>query len=451
MSATTRPLPEWFDAAKLGIFIHWTAAAIPGYGALRHPELGANADWETFFRDNPYAEWYQNSIAIPGSPAAVRHAERYGERPFDEFVAQFRAGIRSWDPEPWADLFARAGARYVVLVTKHADGFALWPTGQHHPHKPEWHAPRDVVGELAAAVRARGMRFGTYYMSGVDWSFGGLPITDMASLLAATPTTEEFAAYVYAQWHELIDRYEPSLLWNDMGSPPGLDVTSLFDHYLRRVPDGVINNRFDLVRQSTGDLDCDFLTPEYSTEAPAGRKWEACRGMGTSFGFNREETDATYTPAAELIRTLVDVVARGGNLLLNVGPTGAGDIPWAQANRLLSIGRWLEDNGHAIYATRPWVRASGTTADGLEVRYTATDDAVYALVLGAPTGDCVELDVGVDRDAMVATPSTGAWRSRPWTETPRGIRIDLAEPFDERPAVAFRLSPATAVRSDAAT
>ena len=105
----------------------------------------------------------------------------------------------------------------------------------------------------------------------------------------------------------------------------------LYERYYEAVPDGVINNRFDWINQTAGTVHCDFVTPEYSTQGDPNRKWESTRGIGTSFGFNREESDATYLSPDELVRMFVDLVAHGGNLLLNVGPTADGTIPWAQA------------------------------------------------------------------------------------------------------------------------
>jgi alpha-L-fucosidase len=440
-----RELPAWFDDAKLGIFIHWTAAAIPAFAPVREPDFfGASTDWAAQLRDNPYVEWYQNSLAIEGSPAALHHAEHHGDLPYDAFVEQFRANLEGWDPEPWAELFASAGARYVVLVTKHHDGFCLWPTAHANPHRSGWHSERDVVGELAAAVRARGMRFGTYYSGGLDWTFGGTPITDLRSLIAAIPQDETYLAYADAHWRELVERYEPCVLWNDIGYPAAADLEELFEWYLDRVPDGVVNNRFDMIRQTSGQLFADFVTPEYSTSVPAGRKWEACRGIGTSFGFNRQESEASYLSTDELVHLVADITARGGNLLLNVGPTGAGEIPFAQAQRLLALGWWLRVNGDAIHGTRPWLRPDGTTGDGLDVRYTASADAVHAIVLGSLPGPDVVLDLVLEGGADVRL--HGHHRALPWEEVPGGSRIDLPERPAESPAFALQVTPRDAVR-----
>jgi alpha-L-fucosidase len=442
---TDRALPRWFDDAKFGIFVHWTAAAVPAFAPVGPSpfELAADQGQEAAFAQSPYVEWYQNSLAIEGSPVRRHHAATYGDLPYDAFVSEFLAGHRGWNPHSWADLFGRAGARYVVLVAKHHDGVLLWPSAHRNPHKDAWQSERDVVGELAGAVRERGMRFGTYYSGGLDWTFGGLPITDFRSMITAIPQTADYLAYVDAHWRELIDRYEPCVLWNDIGYPAAADLDGLFTAYFDRVPDGVVNNRFDWIRQSAGQLHADFLTPEYSTEGAPGRKWESTRGIGTSFGFNREEGDDDYLSADDLVLMLVEVVSHGGNLLLNVGPTGDGTIPFVQARRLLALGWWLHVNGPALYDTRPWTRAEGTTADGLDVRFTSGDGALYAIVLGTPRRSRLELvDVPVDDSATIQL--LGRVDRLRWTRTDRGIAVELPDRPPPGPAISLRVSPAPA-------
>jgi alpha-L-fucosidase len=435
-----RALPGWYDDAKLGIFVHWTAAAVPAFAPVNESpfDLAAEGGWEEAMRRSPYTEWYQNSIAIEGSPAAIHHAEVHGNRPYDDFVGTFLDGHAGWQADPWADLFQAAGARYVVLVTKHHDGVLLWPSATPNPNKQRWGSDRDIVGDLATAVRHRGLRFGTYYSGGLDWSFGGLPMRDFQQMLEAIPQTDEFVAYVRAHWDELIERYQPDVLWADIGSPAALDLPALFERYYAAVPEGVINNRFDWMRQSVGQVHCDFVTPEYSTRGSRSRKWETCRGVGTSFGYNREEDEASYLSADELVRMFVDVVANGGNLLLNVGPNGDGTIPFIQAQRLLALGWWLNTNGDAIYGTRPWSRIEGTTADGLDVRYTTRDGAVFALVCGTPASDVVELDVTPAPGATVRV--LGHDADLPWEATSAGCRVTLPVRPADTPAFALRLS-----------
>jgi alpha-L-fucosidase len=444
-----RATPAWFDEVKLGIFVHWNAAAIPAFAPVAQiEELREDPDWVKAWRRLPFAEMYQNSMAIPGSATARHHEETYGDLPYDAFVDRFRDElIPGWEPDSWADLFARSGAGYVVLTTKTEDGFLLWPSATTNPNKERWQSDRDVVGELAAAVRARGLRFGTYYCGGLDWSFQGIPITDRASTVAAMPQSPEYIAYADSHWRELIDRYEPAVLWNDYGYPTAADIGSLFRHYVERVPDGVINNRFDGDPFECGDqpsaVYSDFVTPEYSTEGSPELKWEACRGLGTSFGYNRQESDRSYLSASALIHTFVDVVARGGNLLINVGPTATGAIPWAQADRLLALGWCLSTNGEAIRGSRPWERTAGVTGEGLPIRYTATDGAVHAIVLGTPIARAVDVDVRLEAGAEVSL--SGMRGALAWSPSPAGTRIELPELPAEQPTMALRLAPSDAV------
>jgi alpha-L-fucosidase len=443
MEPGARPLPQWFDDAKLGIFVHWTPATVPAFAPVTDSpfDLAAAGGWEEAMRSSPYCEWYQNSASIEGSPAQLHHREHYGDLPYDAFVAEFLAAHDGWRPDTWADLFVDAGARYVVLVTKHHDGVLLWPSTTPNPHKERWASERDLVGDLADAVRHRGLRFGTYYSGGLDWTFGGLPITDVRSMIAAIPQTDEYLAYADAHWAELIDRYEPSVLWNDIGYPAAADLHGLFERYYARVPDGVVNNRFDWMAQSSGARHCDFSTPEYSTTGDPDRKWEATRGIGASFGYNREEPEDSYLAPDALVRLFVDVVARGGNLLLNVGPTAAGDIPWAQAQRLLALGWWLRTNGPAVYGTRPWTRAEGTTAEGHDVRFTlGADGALHAIVLGTPEGATVELrELGLALGATTSIELLGHDEELEWAPAGDAVRISLPGRPAPAPALTLRI------------
>ncbi|MBB4660507.1 alpha-L-fucosidase [Conexibacter arvalis] len=444
------PLPSWYDDAKLGIFIHWNAAAIPAFAPLTAPDLTFDPQTPLWrqrqqWRLMPYAEMYENAMLVPGSETQRFHAETYGERSYAAFAEEFRTrSIPAWEAEPWAELFASAGARYVVLTTKTEDGFLLWPSDRPHPRKPAWQSERDVVGELAGAVRAAGMRFGTYYCGGLDWSFGGLPIVDTASMHAALRAAPGYPEYARAHWDELVDRYAPSVLWNDYCAVAMPELEGFLDAYRRRVPDGVVNDRFDIPRQSDGRLHADFVTLEYAeVDGPADRKWEACRGIGTSFGYNRLEDDRTYLDAAALVHLLADVVAGGGNLLLNVGPDGAGRIPPAQAERLRALGAWLAVNGEAIHGTRRWQRARGVTNEGVGVRYTRSADAVHAIVLGPTRRAAVDLDVELAPGAQVTRAGGGGPLA--WTRSPHGTCVELPAAQREEAGFSLRIAPAGAV------
>lgn len=431
-SLNARALPQWYDDAKFGIFIHWGLWAIPGFA----PNLGNISD--AFKKDykravamTPYTEWYANAIKVPGTPSAEFHAREFGNAPYTAFREPFEEGLKQWDPDEWAEAFRNSGAKYVVLVTKHHDGYCLWPSGVENPHEKNWTSKRDIVGELARAVRAQGLRFGVYYSGGIDWTFNREPLRTLGDFIGSMPGGD-YPAYAMAQTRELIERYEPSVLWNDISWPTGFDdLLELFADYYNAVPEGVVNDRwvharlfsrlmrfklsrraFDYMAQrylrkhpdaANGVIPqpiphSDFRTPEYARfPIIQKKKWEATRGMSHSFGFNRNDTEADYSPAEMLLSDFIDGVSKGGNLLLNVGPRATdAAIPEEQLSRLKVFGEWLSVNGSAVYGTQAWRRdgadsSDAMTDDGMPIRFTRRNEDFYIIPLGRPSGDTLRL------------------------------------------------------------
>lgn len=479
-SLRQHPVPAWFEDAKLGIFIHWGLFSIPGFAPrLNHVSEAFTQHYRLSSVMTPYTEWYQNAIRVPESPAAAHHAREWQGRPYADFKQGFEAGLAQWDPQDWARLFKRAGARYVVLVTKHHDGFCLWPSSVENPHRKGWTTERDVVGELAAAVRAEGLRFGIYYSGGIDWSFNTEPVRTLVEFIGSMPGGD-YPAYADAQVRELIDRYEPSILWNDIAWPtPRSSMLQLFADYYKAVPDGVINDRWmhrnwmlkalslapvqrladrllearirkDVAKgeYSPGIVPplpahCDFRTPEYTSFPKIQKKkWECTRGMSPSFGYNREDTEESYEDPTELVHSFIDSVSKNGNLLLNVGPRGEdATIPSMQRSRLEFLGDWLEADGQAIYATRPWIEAEGKTLEGEPIRFTRDGKIIFVTILGQPAGSSFSftlpgpipaqfvvrrLDTGVQLDAQLDD---------------NQLTISVAGHLGEAPAHSFSIAP----------
>ncbi|WP_330233792.1 alpha-L-fucosidase [Nocardia sp. NBC_00508] len=421
-SLAARSVPTWFGDAKFGIFVHWGLFSVPGFAPRGSYADALRDDYDHAMTRNPYAEQYMNMMRDPGGPTAEYHRRHFGDLPYEGFKAMFEEGLKDWSADEWAETFRRAGAQYVVMVTKHHDGFALWPTEVRNPHRPGWFAERDLVGELAAAVRERGMKFGVYYSGGIDWTFQSKVMKTLGDYIYS-PHASGYPAYADAQVRELITRYEPDILWNDISWPTGQkQLFALFAHYYNTVPDGVVNDRWqtaswgrtvmrsrlaragfdllmkqlikakqDFVHSAPAPVlpHSDFTTREYTRfDTTQTRKWEATRGIGNSFGFNRNETDADYASfEQELFPAFADAVAKNGNLLLNVGPSGgAGIIPAVQLSRLGAFGDWLRANGAAIYDTNPYDEPQGATTDGLPVRTTRSGSAVNVVVVGYPRG-----------------------------------------------------------------
>jgi alpha-L-fucosidase len=380
-SLDQHPLPQWYAGAKLGIFIHWGLYSVPAWAPLTHPDHDFSSN--DYIKYDPYAEWYLNTMRISGSPTQAYQKEHYGaDFNYYDFSQTFNRESKKWNPDEMASIFRDAGARYVVLTSKHHEGFTLWPSTTPNPTpslKPsQLHAERDIVGELTAAVQKHGLKMGLYYSGGYDWTFNTGPIEVNADYDAVKPQSDAYGKYAFAQIHELIDRYHPAVLWNDIDWPKTGNALQVEADYYNALPDGVIDDRFGIKHS-------DFTSPEYEKlDKISPKKWEECRGLGRSFGYNRAEGEKETIAPGELIALLVDIVSKNGNLLLDVGPEADGTIPPVQIERLQALGAWLKQNGEAIYDTTPWTKAAGKSAEGDDLRYTVKGEDLYVTILGDP-------------------------------------------------------------------
>jgi alpha-L-fucosidase len=470
-----RAVPPWYTDAKLGIIVHWGPYAVPAWAPLtgEFSRIIEEQGWERWYARNPYAEWYENSMAIPGSPTHDHHRATWGRMArYDAFPRIFRQGLKDWDPSQLIEPLASSGARYLVFSAKGHDGFLLWPSRRRNPRKRGWQVSRDVVGEMATTARGKGMRFGIYYSGGLDWSFGGIPIKNRADLLAAMPRSKSYAAYVDAHWRELITRYKPSILWNDMGSPSAEDLLSLFSTFYDKVPEGLLNDRFGQFEerppvsflqrlisaitrlvsararaQAALGLDvpapryADFRTAEYAKLEPdPANVWECVRGLGYSFGRNSAETPNELLSVESLVRLLVDVVAKGGNLMLGVSPGADGTLSDDQKLRLSGLGDWLKLNGEAIFGSRPWGDHEAVTDEGVEVRYTARGMTTYAILLGTPAGRTIVLP-SLRLLPYAGLRIIGSIGYVAWFQEGKDVHIRLTEPLRESPAHVISITP----------
>jgi alpha-L-fucosidase len=473
-SVKKHEVPEWFHDAKLGIFIHWSLFSVPAFaptGKGENLKILAKEGWMAYYGLNPYAEWYFNTMKFPDSPTQKYHNETYGEDfSYYDFMPMFNEASEKWNPDEWADLFKKIGARYVVLVTKHHDGFLLWPSKYPHPKKEKYHSKRDIVGELTKSVKSRGMKMGLFYSSALDTTFVDIHIKDPVDEFSKAPNSEEYIKMIDAHWKELIDKYEPSILWNDVGYPRDANLAKLFAYYYNKIPEGVVNDRWMQVSKFLSKFantklgrkivcwyvkrlfltkgmvtpnppHCDFSTPEYSSYSDiVEQKWEANRGVGTSFGYNKAEKPEEYLTVEELVRFFIDVVSKNGNLLLNLGPEADGTIPEVQKNRVLGLGKWLEINGHAIYGTRPWVRAEGKTAEGIGVRFTQKADKLFVFLLDSPKKSTITINsLIIAKEAKIKW--LGYEESINWVQKDQDLQIHVPKTLSESPAYTISITP----------
>jgi alpha-L-fucosidase len=449
-SLKTHEVPAWYNNAKLGIFIHWGLYSVPGWAAHGGDldQVIKSGGWKAWFKNNSYSEWYLNTLKFEDGPTRKYHNETFGEDfDYDDFAPQFEDAVNQWNPDSWAELFDKIGARYVVLTTKHHDGFTLWPTKYPCPRKSDYFTKRDLVGELTNAVRAKNMKMGLYYSGGLDWAFNEARIETHDDVWLTIVEEPEFVEYSVNHWKELIDSYQPSLMWNDIGYPAGANLEELFAYYYNNIEDGVINDRFPQRSDEAVEKmerpqspHHDFVTPEYQTYDEIQEiKWETCRGIGHSFGYNRNEGDEQLLALDELIHMFVDIVSKNGNLLLNVGPMADGTIPENQQKRLEALGSWLDTNGEAMFDTNPWTRAEGKTTQGVDVRFTKNDNTLYATLLDTPSESEITIE-GLDIEADSKIQLLGQDADLTWHQSGSDITIQLPDNLPNTPAHSIKLS-----------
>lgn len=333
-SLDKRPVPQWFKDAKFGIFIHWGVYAVPGYG-----------------KKGTYSEWYQNALQDTNSSTYKFHKEKFGNRSYYDLANDFKAEL--YNPDEWASLFEKSGAKYIVLTSKHHDGYTLWPSKESDRDWGfKWNAvdvgpKRDLLGDLFKAVKKTSVHAGMYY-SLYEW---------YNPLWKADP--KKFATeHTWPQMKELINTYQPEVFWTDgdWDMPAEAWKSKEFLTWMYNespVKDKIVTyDRWGSgVRFKHGNI----YTPEYQPDLDfEDHYWEESRGMGHSYGYNRVEDSWDYNSTQSLVLQLIDKVSRGGNFLLDIGPDEHGKIPPIMQERLLEIGEWLRINGEAIYNTVRW-------------------------------------------------------------------------------------------------
>jgi alpha-L-fucosidase len=381
-SLDKRPIPQWFQDAKFGIFIHWGIYSVPAWRKVTEGRYAS------------YAEWYYARVMYDEESGGREfHKRNFGaDFEYRDFAPLFRAEL--FDPGYWAELFSRSGAKYVVLTAKHHDGFCLWPTKS--PYKKGWNSmdvgpKRDLVGDLTKAVTAKGLRMGLYY-SIIEWESNKTHRTKSGYFIPKRlvdkyriPEDKYTDEHMIPQLKELVLTYQPAAIFGDAGEWDKtaaewktIDFLAWLYNNAPNKDDVVVNDRFG---KDMPGKHGDYFSSEYQDAEGVGtfHPWEESRGVGGSYGFNRDENIDDYNTSEELVHELIDIVSRGGNLLLNVGPAADGRIPVIMQQRLVDIGEWLKVNGEAIYGTRPWKGAASNRENVNFTYFTKKGNDVYVI------------------------------------------------------------------------
>ena len=437
-SLSAHEAPAWYVDGKFGIFIHWGLYCVPAFGN----------------------EWYPRNMYLQDSKEFEHHVATYGgqsEFGYKDFVPQFKAA--KFDADHWAEIFRRAGARFVVPVAEHHDGFAMYDCGLSEWNAAKMGPERDLIGELAEAVRRQWPVFGLSSHRAEHWWFfdGGMQFdSDVQDARNAglygpaqqrdSQPNQEFLDDWLARTCELVDKYQPQLVWFDWW----IEQPS-FEPYLRRFASyyynrgaewdrGVAINYkkesfpqevavFDVERGQLDDINPHFWQTDTSV-------------IKNSWGYVAERD---YKTANHVICDLIDIVSKNGALLLNIGPRADGTIPLEEEEILLEIGRWLSVNGEAIYDTRPWKVygegpthiSTGSFSDNertpfteRDVRFTTRGDVLYATLLAWPErGEATVQSLGgnfrlyqrdIERVELV-----GSAEKLKWSRGARGLKVKL--------------------------
>ena len=426
-------VPDWFVDAKFGIFIHWGVYAVPAFGS----------------------EWYPRNMYIEGSAEFEHHRKTWGaqsEFGYKDFIPMFKA--KQWDPEAWVDLLKNAGAKYVVPVGEHHDGFPMYDCSFTAYNAAKMGPCRDVCAELAEAARREGLHFGVsshrafnahYYTfrdnfdtSNVAYhKLYGLPHPDEA------PVSYEFVLDWYARTQEMVDKFSPDILWFDFGwhrdeFGPWLPrvAAHYYNHalehgyepvlqYKAKLPDGVAV--LDLERSKLDEIREHY----WQTDTAVSYK---------SWGYIEGDD---FKSVASMVHDLADIVSKNGNLLMNIGPRADGTIPQEVQDLLLGIGKWLGVNGEAVYGTRCWetfgegltgvpkhfderAQAAYTAED---IRFTTNGETLYAIALGWPGEQLTIKSLGsgssVKSDAISEITMLGSDEKLSWSQDEAGLTIEM--------------------------
>jgi alpha-L-fucosidase len=456
-------VPEWYQDAKFGIFIHWGVYSVPAFGN----------------------EWYPREMYQQGSEVFRHHVATYGPQSkfgYKDFIPLFKA--EKFDAAAWADLFRKSGAKYVIPVAEHHDGFAMYDSDLTDWSAAKMGPRRDPAGELEKTVRAQGMHFGVsshraehfFFMNGGRTFDSDVRDPRFAAFYGPADVRPNdkhdghwqgggpFPAYLddwLARDAELVNKYHPEIVWFDWWIE-----TKEFEPYLKRFAafyyndaasrgsTAAINYKWNAYPPGAAVLDIE----RGQSDKPLPQYWQTDTSVSIkSWGYIENDT---YRSPESLIQQLVDIVSKNGCLLLNVGPRSDGTIPEGAQQVLLAMGRWLSVNGEAIYATRPWtISAEGPTKvvggsfhdtatqpyTSQDIRFTTRGNVLYAITLGWPADGNITIrslaeGSAAGLGAIQNVQLVGSDATLQWKRDSDGLKLALPAEKTGEYAWAFRIT-----------
>lgn len=456
-SLREHPIPKWFQDAKFGIYTHWGIYSVPACG--------------------PNGTWYPYNMYREGTPQYEYHIKTYGHPSkfgYKDFIPMFTG--EKFDPDEWAELFKRAGAKFAGPVGEHHDGFSMWNSKVNEWNAARMGPKRDIVGELEKSIKKQGIKFMVALHHAENWWFyphwkkeydtsdprysglygpphnldwdkkkPELKTNDVyAEWKLLDRPTKEFLDKWLAKIHEVIDNYQPDMLWFDDG------ITLIQEHYKREALAYYYNRAKEWGKEVVVTYKWHHLVPGSAVvDLELGRFNELTYHIwitdstvddGCGWGYLK---DAKYKSASEIIHYLIDNVSKNGLLLLNVGPKPNGEIPEEAKEILIEIGKWLEINGEAIYGTTPWViygegphkitkpgpfnEDEKVKYTGEDIRFTAKDDILYAVLLGWPGKELTIKSVAEKfyESEIKSISMIGVKEPLRWTMTREELKVEL--------------------------
>jgi alpha-L-fucosidase len=425
--------PRWFAEAKFGLFMHWGLYSVPAY----------------------HNEWYEKHMYTDGG-IGQWHVDHFGPQDkfgYKDFIPLFNP--TNWNPDAWAELFKKSGAKFVIPTAEHHENFALWDSDVTPFNAVKMGPHRDLIGDLSKAVRKQGLKFGVSNHGIENFQFINPP-ADMAAKMKAEhadlydpkwadfynvadrsdAACERFLTNWFARNVELIDKYQPDILWFDNGidqrflDPLKLRVAAYYYNRAREwgkdVSIGAKKAAFAPSNKNTETIGAILDFEKVGARSPSGIRpgvWEVDDPIGSTWGYT---SDMKVSGAGAILAKLIDTVSKNGVYMLNLSPRADGTFPQEQQNTLLEIGAWLGVNGEAIYGTHNWAKFSEGGRGSLNIRFTVKGDALYAIILGNwPGAEAVVTSLGENAGKIETVTMLGSDGNLEFTRDAAGLKVKL--------------------------